>query len=312
MLRLGFLWLCCFFLCQNLAQGVSPSGERKQLKIYRVGDLIGKVAQFEESFEESATADAASPPSLKVHHYYVCSPQELLNLICSVLSSDSHNVLQMVEHRLFAYLSQADHHKVKELLEELRREPLFFIHFELLFLEMPATFEGKTEGIVWSASQKAEAVAQGKILRKMALSVLNHQALDILSGTNYHYIRDYDVEIASNTSIGDPITDAYLEGLSLQLKGVVGGDLSLGVLVEGKGQFSTVKTWSKIDLTQVDLGILQLPEIALQSFQFSHRLSPDQVLALSHWNGENRFLLLIQPRLLGASSAPSAEVKENK
>lgn len=305
------------FFCMMVLFSLSFSwadGERKHLKIYPIGDLVGLVSTASplmlEQFPEKHCWVTFEEP-----RHYRCSPDELLDMLHLLLSNedDVGTFLRISENRLFANLSKSAHQNVEQFLQDLRRDPLVFVTFKVHFLEVSEKswkelFHGKTTQVVLDEKQLEALFAQEKLQYSVQISTLNMQTVQVFSGTRSSYIGDYNVEVASQSSIGDPIILEHLDGLRVNLKGTI-GNLGEGVLVEGQCLLTETLQWKVTDLSSTHLGPISQPETKFYELQVFNWIKMGETLAVSHLKGEARWICLIQPSSQ-ISTLPAVQKKE--
>lgn len=301
-----FVLLFCFLTTFSLAD----EGERKHLKIYSVGDLVGRITPF------SPQTLFPTPDEVVVaEEYYLCAPHELLAMVQNVVGIEEGSFLNVSENRLFAYLSKTNHQKLEQLLKELRQVPQITVTFEVHLLELTEgtakeLLKTETASLLLDAKQKTELLAKEKVLQTLKCSTVNHHKANFFVGKKIAYIGDYDVEIAQQSSIGDPVIMEQLDGLRLVLKGTF-GDPARGLFIEGQYIFTETLEWKTSDLSNANLGVIHHPVSKSRYLSVAQWIKDNQVLALVNCSEDSRLLCLIQSSV-STSVVVSEEVKQPK
>ena len=143
--------------------------------------------------------------------------------------------------------------------------------------------------------EEAKALAAIQPLGTVRVTCRDGQESVQRSGKTRHYLRDYDVEIATNSSIGDPIRTEIFEGCSVQIRACLDLDAN-GVILHCRLERN--KITEPLRRLDTEHGLLDMPEMRLTRVNTSLWVPLGKtVVAGGSTTGDQPCVFLLTPRL---------------
>lgn len=180
--------------------------------------------------------------------------------------SDSRNSIEYASGVLYVTQSKENHEKISKYIEMLRRRfsRRIVVESDVLLLS-PEAFAaaGSLPGILSAEQEKAlrDAAAdpaRGKMLALLRTVAMNGQRVFAADMKETSYIRDYDVEIAQDAVISDPVSGDLRNGAVLDVRPILSNDGSTA-LMETRFVLARPRSMAAFDTGVPTLGSIQLP-----------------------------------------------------
>jgi len=198
--------------------------------------------------------------------------------------------------------TKAVHGKVAELLSVLRARVASQIRVTARWVRISDPVLGRVFGsgsrfVLDAAAEKrlATAIEAGEVTVIAAGSILcsNTQRVAITDLTQVSYLQDYDVEIAQEASIADPIVQIMHEGVIADVRPTIAGR---GEIVVMEVRADAGKLVRPIETAQTDVGRIEVPERDLQKIRTSVAMPAGRTVVvggtLSEPDGDGLLLLI--------------------
>jgi hypothetical protein len=196
----------------------------------------------------------------------------------------------------------AVHKKIAALLDALRTRVASQIRVTASWIRISDAALGRVLGdgsrfVLDSAAEKRlhSALSGGEATVVVEGSILaaNTQRVAITDVRQYSYLQDYDVEIAQEATIPDPIVQISQEGVIADVRPTIAGN---GEIVVMEVRADAAKLHRPIGSKETDVGKIELPEVDLQKIRTSVALPAGRTAViggtLSGADGDGLLLLI--------------------
>jgi len=240
---------------------------RPVMRIYEVGDLIMRyphmqgdmVDLFPSKFNPPEQAELDEPNSPFEVDWMI----EIIRQLIEPATWDTieYADIQPKTGRLFINTIPRVHKKIEAFLGTLRTLADRQLRVELFAVPVDekdaAIFASRTREL---SSQEAERLLSRPSMGALELVCRSNLTLAQRVGRNVGYLQDYDVEIAQEATIGDPISRHAFSGMAVELRAMLdeGGK---GVRLDLQLDRTLVR--EPIRRVDTEHGPLELPELAL-------------------------------------------------
>jgi len=146
--------------------------------------------------------------------------------------------------------------------------------------------------VILSARETAALLNTGKPLAASSVRIHDGGTQRIRSGRSHSFVADYDVEVASDAEIADPVVAILRTGLDV--------NVLMRILPTGQyylrvgGRLSRVLSWRDHDPMSTWVGKLQMPRIATTSVAGTGLVEPGGSIALGLAGEHGGHLILVQ------------------
>ncbi|MHC4847246.1 MAG: hypothetical protein ACYTEG_02195 [Planctomycetota bacterium] len=223
-------------------RGPEDLAAKPVLRIYEVGDLVLAARNSIPRRDSDLIPSRYKPPE-RGEEAEPCAPFEidvLVDMLRQVVDPETWDTVDGVDirvtaNRLFINNLPRVHKKLPALFAALRRATERQMRVEILAVPM----EKGDETLLANRSRELTDVEAKRLLDREPLAVAtvhcrSGQWVTQRSGREVSYLQDYDVEIAQEATIGDPIRQSVLVGLAVSLHGYLddaagGARLDLGL-----------------------------------------------------------------------------------
>lgn len=180
--------------------------------------------------------------------------------------SDSRNSIEYASGVLYVTQTRENHERISKYLEMLRRRfsRRIVVESDVLLLS-PEAFaaSGAAPGILTAAQEKAlrDAAAEagrGRTLALLRTVALNGQRVFAADVRDTSYVRDFDVEIAEDAVIADPVAGDLRHGAVLDVLPILANDAAT-VLMETRFSMARPRGIGSFDAANGVVGTIQLP-----------------------------------------------------
>ncbi len=199
------------------------------------------------------------------------------------------------------------HRRISELLGDLRRRAGSRLNLSVRLLSVG---DGVLRGILGDAGtgalpaeaearlERALAEGRAKILRRGSVVCTNTQRVVLEDTTVRSYLQDYDVEIAQEATIADPIFQVVPEGILAELRPTLAGKGDLVVLEVRvvSGRFR-----EPLASLTTPLGDIETPVLDLEKVETTLVAAPGRTVVVggvTSDSGEGGWLLLVTPEVV--------------
>ncbi len=239
--------------------------------------------------------------------------EELVELIRSLAAPTSWEeegtMLRTAGGRLTVHARGDVQRAVQALLADLWSDALTRVRIDARFVRLDADALVKLGRLGYLAELRS-----GRVGKEAAAAVLA-QHPDAAGGTAYcapgvrssirqlnsvSYVRDFDVEIAQGSIVGDPIVDLAREGVLLDVTPhlLLDGGLFLEVIAQTSALTGPIR---RVNLEGLALGSVDLPSLRLFRSVSGGRLAAGESMAIVREDGSGTVhVLLITPRIVGS------------
>ena len=181
--------------------------------------------------------------------------------------SDSRNSIAFRDGVLYVTHTKEVHARIAEYLEMLRKRfsRRIVVDAEVILVS-PAALEASGAGPGILTPEQAKALrdasadpARGSFLSTLRTVAMNGQRVHAADLRSVSYVRDYDIEIAQNAVVADPIGGNDQTGAMLDVRPLLYPDGS-GVLLETRFTYLRPADMRTLDPGHPPLGTIQLPK----------------------------------------------------
>ena len=237
--------------------------------------------------------------------------------------SDSRNSIEYNSGVLYVAQSKENHEKISKYIDMLRRRfsRRIVVEADVLLLS-PEAFAaaGVLPGILSAEQEKAlrDAAgdpARGKLLTLLRTVAMNGQRVFAADMKETSYVRDYDVEIAQDAVIADPIAGDLRHGAVLDVKPVLANDATT-VLMETRFTLARPRGMATFDMGVPALGAIQLPsrDVLRTKTTLACPMGRTALLCSGPLAGEKNWVaaVLVKPTLTGQTAGDETTSTEKR
>ncbi len=237
--------------------------------------------------------------------------------------SDSRNSIEYSSGVLYVTQTKENHEKISKYVEMLRRRFSRRIVVESdVLLIAPAAFAatGALPGILTAEQEKAlrDAAAdpaRGRSLTLLRAVAMNGQRVFAADMKQTSYVRDYDVEIAQDAVIADPVSGDLRHGTVLDVKPVLTHDAAT-VMMETRFSMARPRSMTTFDTGVPALGTIQMPsrDILRTKTTLSCPMGRTALLCSGVLSGEKDWIavVLVRPTLSGQTAGDETASTEKR
>ncbi|MBI2921905.1 MAG: hypothetical protein HYY18_12535 [Planctomycetes bacterium] len=238
--------------------------------------------------------------------------------------SDDRNSIEFRDGVLYVTQTKDVHKRVAQYLEMLRKRFSRRIVVEAeVFSLSPAAYEaaGVTPGMLTPEQEKAlrDAAAdpaRGSLVTVLRTVAMNGQRVHAADLRLQSFIEDYDIEIAQEAVIADPVTGTAKTGAVLDVRPVLAPDAA-SVLLETRFTLARPGPMRSFDPGAAPLGTIQLPSREILRSRATVACPVGRTALLCSGNGGPSdkgwvFAVLIRSSLAGDGGADATESTEKR
>jgi len=199
---------------------------------------------------------------------------------------DSRNSIQFQNGMLIVTQSKENHDRIVQYLGVLRARLFRTVAVEAdVMLLAPGVLDPKTGTLLTAEQVKAVDAAaadpaRGRLLASLRAVATNRQRVHTTALSQTAYLKDFDIEIAQDRSIADPVMSLVNDGYVLDIRPVIAHD-GATVFLEtrfGSADASTIRTFESGSL---GLGIIEQPDVALYQTRTTLMVPPGRTTLLT-------------------------------
>ena len=198
--------------------------------------------------------------------------------------------IEAVNGRLYVRQAPALIEGVRALLDRLRERLLWVLEVDVDVVEVDAV---RVAGAL-SGDEAAWSGEEARRLDGLTWSAMNGARTQVLAGRLRRYLQDYEVEIAQQASIPNPVMEEFLDGVQVDLTGSLCSGRDVAML-EVRFQRTLAR---EVRVLETEHGPLELPEVGLVQVRttISAPLGKTSVAGVAG-DGPRRTLVLVTPRV---------------
>ena len=255
--------------------------DNRVLKLYNVADLTLRLTSFIHPNLELKSAgselDEGRPlfgNAYEGEHSFA-GPEELMDMITQSIRPDvwdtgwaSMNVSG--PFGLMVLAEQRVHAEIASFLGGLRRMVGKTVTVEVRLIEVDAATElpatdksialSREEG--WLLVGRADAGQGMSLVRSTRITGMNGQVVSVHAGAQHSFVQDYDVEVAQEASISDPIVGILQTGLAFDVMPIARGEGLISLQVRAQSNIADGPARSLVTPS----GPVQAPETRFAEF----------------------------------------------
>lgn len=228
-------------------------GDKRVLRLYNVADLTVRLTSFVHPNLALRPAGSEIDEDRPIFgraregEHSFSGPEELMDMITGSVRPDvwdtgwaSINVSGL--YGLMVLAEEDVHGEIASFLGGLRRMVGKTVTVEVRLIELDAStempaggqsfLESREDGLV--LLRRAEAGEGMRLLRSARITGMNGQRVSVHAGAQRSFVQDYDVEVAQDSSISDPIVGISQTGLAFDVRPIARGEglISLEIMAQ--------------------------------------------------------------------------------
>lgn len=237
--------------------------------------------------------------------------------------SDSRNSIEYSSGVLYVTQTRENHEKISSYIEMLRRRfsRRIVVESDVLLLS-PEAFAaaGALPGILSAEQEKAlrDAAAdpaRGRLLTLLRTVAMNGQRVFAADMKETSYISDYDVNIAQDAVIADPVSGDLRHGAVLDVRPILANDAAT-VLMETRFVLARPRSMTTFDTGVATLGTIQLPsrDIVRTKTTITCPMGRTVLLCTGPLSAEKNWIaaVLVRPTLTGEAAGDETSSTEKR
>ncbi|GEM_PF-2756886 len=264
--------------------------ERYVTKVYDVGFLTRSVKDHECKEMGLLPVENYEPPKPAVASGGLEAETVLAMMQGLTLDWEEPASIQNTEGYIVVVHKAAVHRRMEALVESLKRKRGTTVTcvVRVYAVEAPTGLAGR--GVFGAEAGEAmwERLGTSSALRLVqawTLTGVNGQKVAAWEGRERTYLRDYDPQVAQESSMADPLVATLREGFAFAVRCTVAG--SGHVLADVKASVASLAgEMEDKDFKTEGLGVLEKPEVAVQSFETSLLVPVDGVALIGSFEAE--------------------------
>lgn len=236
---------------------------RLETRVYDISDLLFTPRDFHPNGDSMFLEDSC-------YNNEPCSPysaDSIVQLVRTVTEQfvwlEDECMVELRGRNLFVRHLPEVHARIEYFLDDLRREREFQIRIvgHLVELDAATVLEiAEKKGIALSQSEAEKlldsARKKGKVLESFVVNCFNGQRNGISSGKTYDYLKDYDMQVAAEATVADPVPGNVFDLFRVDFHPFAD---ATGDMVRVTTCFSVSKVETPIQAVTADAGVVQLP-----------------------------------------------------